>query len=90
VISTQIFFIDFLEELALFIEEKPIFTKKKSIALPSVNQCCQGHTFFFFQRMLRGVFFSHLDEFLRVVPKQTFGFFKVFKSFKIAKLFEIE
>jgi hypothetical protein len=36
VISKQIFFIDFLEELVLYIEEKTIFTnKKKSVALPS-------------------------------------------------------
>jgi hypothetical protein len=29
VISKKIFFIDFLDELGLFIKEKPIFTKKK-------------------------------------------------------------
>jgi hypothetical protein len=29
VISKKIFFIDFLDELGLFIEEKPVFTKKK-------------------------------------------------------------
>jgi hypothetical protein len=29
----SIFFINFLDELGLFIEEKPILTKKKSVAL---------------------------------------------------------
>jgi hypothetical protein len=29
VISKKIFFIDFLDELGLFIEELPVFTKKK-------------------------------------------------------------
>jgi hypothetical protein len=35
-------------------------------------------------------YFSHFDEFLRVVPKQKFGFFNVFKSLKMAKLLEIK
>jgi hypothetical protein len=33
VISNKNFFIDFLNELGLFIEEKPIFTKKKFASL---------------------------------------------------------
>jgi hypothetical protein len=33
VISKKKFFIDFLDELGLFIEEKPVFTKKKILSL---------------------------------------------------------
>jgi hypothetical protein len=42
VISKKKIFIDFLDELGLFIEEKPIFTKKKnfSVALPSAVAVC--------------------------------------------------
>jgi hypothetical protein len=35
VISKQKKIVDFLDELGLFIEEKPILRKKKSVALPS-------------------------------------------------------
>jgi hypothetical protein len=35
VISQKKFFIDFLDELGLFIEEKPICTTKKNPSLPS-------------------------------------------------------
>jgi hypothetical protein len=43
VISKKNFFIDFLDELGLFIEEKPVFTKKKIPSLcrlPSAVAVC--------------------------------------------------
>jgi hypothetical protein len=36
-------------ELGLFHGENTTFQKKKSVALPSVKQCCPGHNFFRFQ-----------------------------------------
>jgi hypothetical protein len=42
VISKKKFFIDFLDELGLFIEEKPVLTKKKkSVTLPSAVAVCR-------------------------------------------------
>jgi hypothetical protein len=64
-------FIDFLDELGLFTEQKPIFTKKK-IRRSAV--CCRISNIL----VLRGAycFFSHFDDFHRVAPKQKFGYFK--------------
>jgi hypothetical protein len=41
VISKKKNFIDFLDDLGLFIEEKLVFTKKKSVALPSAFAVCR-------------------------------------------------
>jgi hypothetical protein len=46
VISKKTFFIDFLDELELFIGEYQVFTKKKSVTLPSaVNSWLSNENF---------------------------------------------
>jgi hypothetical protein len=85
VISKQIFFIDFLDDLGLFIGEKPIFTKKK---IPSL---CRRLPFVAVQmkilsaRFLKDGFklvlffiFDLKNKFRREAPIRIFGSFFTF------------
>jgi hypothetical protein len=72
----KFFFIDVLNELGLFIGEKQVFTKKKSVTLPSaVNHGCPNENFVrrFFERSFQ---VRHFSIWITEIPFQCNIYFR--------------
>jgi hypothetical protein len=74
--------LDFLDELRLFIEEEPIFTKKKFPSLCNLSHSGVKTSFFDRIRFLWGIFFNEFV--LNLKLKFMFWFLRMAAKFKMA------